>query len=340
MIMKKSDLQFEFPNELIATRPQRPSRVLFNEPGQEPVEISLKDLLEKFSSGDLLVLNETKVIPSRILSSTNEEFLFIKKTGELEWDVLFPAKKFKVGDVFQLPGDIEVTLLKKGIPQRVSLSRPIDFDYFERFGQVNLPPYILSERAGEKFLPQDRSWYQSKWAKETGSVAAPTASLHFSLEDLETLKKRGVEIEYLTLHVGLGTFLPLRTEELKDHEMHSEWISVSKDLIDKAISKRKEGKRVWALGTTVTRALESAALGLLTLDEKGSYHGESRLFIYPPYDFKLVNALLTNFHQPESTLLALVFAFFGRNQVKEAYAYAIEKRFRLFSYGDLSVWIQ
>lgn len=343
--MRKSDLRYDYPKDLIAIKPERPSRVLFNGPGQDPLEISLPKLFEKFETGDLLVLNETKVIPSRMLATSGEEFLFIRQTGELEWEALFPARGAKIGQVFDLPGDLRVELVEKGLPQKVRTSPPIGFDYFNRFGQVNLPPYILNERR-EKNLSEgqlseeDRSWYQTVWAKNIGSVAAPTASLHFSLEDLEHLKRRGVRIERLTLHVGLGTFLPLRSENLEEHQMHSEFVSVSKELIQLAKRVREEGNRVWALGTTVVRALESVASGRISLDEDGVYQGESNLFIYPPYEFKLVNGLLTNFHQPESTLLALVCAFFGTKEVKDAYAYAIQKRFRLFSYGDLSAWIR
>lgn len=343
--MKKSDLQYDYPKDLIAIKPERPSRVLFNQPGQGPLEISIPELLEKLKAGDLLVLNETKVIPSRVLASSGEEFLFIKQMGPQEWEVLFPARSAKVSQVFELPGNLKAELIEKGLPQKVKLSEPIDFEYFNRFGQVNLPPYILSERR-EKNLnegslnQEDRSWYQTVWAKHVGSVAAPTASLHFSLEDLNTLEQKGVQIERLTLHVGLGTFLPLRSEDLEEHQMHSEFVSVSESLIKKATEARARGQRVWALGTTVVRALESVASGHIRLGENGLYQGESRLFIYPPYDFKLVNGLLTNFHQPESTLLALVCAFFGTKEVKDAYAYAIQKGFRLFSYGDLSVWIR
>lgn len=338
--MKKSDLQYDFPKELIATKPEHPSRVLFNEPNLAPTEILFSELFDKFQPGDLLVLNETKVIPSRVLAVSGEEFLFIKPLGDLEWEVLFPAKAFKTGQVFLLPGDLKVELIEKGLPQKVRLSRSIDFDYFNRFGQVNLPPYILSERGENRFKEEDREWYQTVWAKNVGSVAAPTASLHFKLSDLDHLRNKGVQIGFLTLHVGLGTFFPLRSEALEEHHMHSESVSVSKALIELAKETRSKNKRVWALGTTVVRSLESAALGQLELDEDGFYKGESDLFIYPPYDFKLVNGLLTNFHQPESTLLALVCAFFGTKSVKEAYAYAIQKRFRLFSYGDLSVWIR
>lgn len=337
--MKKSDLQFDYPKDLIALEPKRPSRVLINRLDKDPEEGTLKDLFSYFEAGDLLVVNDTKVIPSRVISQSGEEFLFIRELEDDVWQVLFPAKGSKPGKTFELPEGLEVALLEKGLPQKVKLSRKIDFSYFETFGQVNLPPYILSERQGEKFKAEDHQWYQTLWAKHVGSVAAPTASLHFSDSDLDFLKSKGVGVEALTLHVGLGTFLPLKAEELKDHQMHSEYISMSQELLKKARATRSQGKKVWALGTTVARSLESAALGKLQ-EKEGRFEGESDLFIYPPYEFQLVNALLTNFHQPESTLLALVCAFFEEKKVKEAYAYAITNRFRLFSYGDLSVWIR
>ncbi len=337
--MKKSDLEFEFPKELIALKPQRPSRVLLNISGEEPKEILFSDLSKVFEKGDLLVINDTKVIPSRVLSKSGEEFLFIKAKDQFSWEVLFPARGAKIGKVYELPGGLVVELSEKGLPQTVKLSRAIDFSYFSQFGMVNLPPYILSER-DDADSAMDHEWYQTLWAKNLGSVAAPTASLHFSLEDLEKIRSHGVSVESLTLHVGLGTFLPLKADDLKEHEMHAEYISIEKSVVEKANEVRSRGKRVWALGTTVARSLESVAQGLIELDEtKSRYQGESKLFIYPPYQFKLVNGLLTNFHQPESTLLALVFAFFGMNSVKKAYAHAIKQRFRLFSYGDLSVWI-
>jgi len=338
--VKKTDLSYTFPKELIALKPERPSRVLLNNPGVSPQEISMTQLLSLFQPGDLLVINETKVIPSRLKSTSGEEFLFIRALSDFDWEVLFPAKAFRVGQSFDFPEGLKVELSEKGLPQRVRTSKPMEFDYFQKHGLVNLPPYILSERGKEKYLSEDQDWYQTKWAKEIGSVAAPTASLHFSLDDLNTLEAKGVTVRPLTLHVGLGTFFPLRSEQLTEHKMHFETVSVPKDLILKAEQTRASGRRVWALGTTVVRALESVKGDLLERDEEGDFSGETNLFIYPPYEFQLVNGLLTNFHQPESTLLALVCAFYGQEKVMEAYSYAIKERFRLFSYGDLSVWIQ
>jgi S-adenosylmethionine:tRNA ribosyltransferase-isomerase len=337
--MKKSDLQYDFPKELIALKPERPSRVLLNRPGRSPEEIPFQKIFDLFQAGDLLVINDTKVIPSRLQSADGKEFLFIRKTAPQEWEVLFPAKSSKVGEVFDLPGGLRAELLQKGLPQKVKTNFPLSLEYFEKFGAVNLPPYIMAERGEKKIVAEDREWYQTQWAENVGSVAAPTASLHFTQKDLQALREKKVSVESLTLHVGLGTFLPLRTENLTEHQMHSEFIHMRRALFEKARAVRAEGKRVWALGTTATRSLESVARGMLPL-RGNAYEGESDLFIYPPYEFQLVNGLLTNFHQPESTLLALVCAFFGTKEVKAAYECAIKERFRLFSYGDLSVWIQ
>tara|TARA_Y100001935_G_C17302010_1_gene509853 strand:+ start:1237 stop:2256 length:1020 start_codon:yes stop_codon:yes gene_type:complete len=339
--VKKTDLQYEFPNDLIALTPAHPSRILLNIHERSPKEISKNDLFDLFQPGDLLVVNETKVIPSRLRSNCGLEFLFIKPTDQNTWRVLFPAKTHSLGDTFDFPEGLQAELVQKGLPQTVKLTKNLDLDYFDRHGLINLPPYILSERKDAKYLEEDKDWYQTAWAKDAGSVAAPTASLHFSNEDLEVLKQKGIKVQKVLLHVGLGTFFPLRTENLEDHDMHFEFVDVPTAVMNQVSETRKQGKRVWALGTTVVRALESVAANKIPLSSSGDhYQGETNLFIYPPYEFQVVNGLLTNFHQPESTLLALVCAFFGTKEVKAAYAYAIEKRFRLFSYGDLSAWIK
>jgi S-adenosylmethionine:tRNA ribosyltransferase-isomerase len=185
---------------------------------------------------------------------------------------------------------------------------------------------------------EDREWYQTAWAEVEGSVAAPTASLHFSKGALDTLKARGILVEQITLHVGAGTFLPIKSGNLQDHVMHNEWSIVPKSVQDKILRARQNGNRIWALGTTATRALESWACGKLEISENGDAVGSTDLFIYPGFEFKVVDGLLTNFHQPKSTLVALVSAFAGREIVLNAYKWAIENKFRLFSYGDLTLW--
>lgn len=327
--MQLSDLDFDYPPELVATEPRRPSRIAFF--GPEPEEMDMPSLLERFQAGDILVLNESEVIPARVFSREGAEILFLESEGE-EWQVLFPSRDYKVGDSLELPDDVTLTLVAKGLPQKVRPSRPLTHEYFAQHGDVALPPYIQEARGERRNRSEDRKWYQTAWAREPGSVAAPTASLHFSQSDLEKLEAKGVSIHKLTLHVGAGTFLPIRTQNLDEHVMHAERVRIP-EATREALVKRKG--RVWALGTTVTRALEAYARGEFDANGEGS----TRLFIRPGFDFQIVDVLMTNFHQPRSTLLSLVAAFAGDlERVKRGYAWAIERKFRLFSYGDLSVW--
>lgn len=344
--MKKSDLQFEFPEDLIAQEPLRPSRIclsLKSESSSNEVakELAWSEFIELFQPGDCLVLNNTKVLKRRVFTSAGVEILFLQSNDLVNWDVLFLSKKFKVGSEIELPGGVVMTLLEKGRPQKVKSSQVMTSEYFERFGELPLPPYIQKareKRSGERRArSMDDSWYQTAWSERPGSFAAPTASLHFTQEHLAILKKRGVNISYLTLHVGLGTFLPVESENLAEHPMHYEDVEIPVTLIEQIKLAQSQGKTVWAIGTTVLRALEAYAKGHFQMVNQ-SYLGRTNLLILPGFDFKVVDGLLTNFHQPESTLLALVMAFAGQEKVKEVYRWAIENKFRLFSYGDLSVW--
>ena len=213
-------------------------------------------------------------------------------------------------------------------------------EYFAQHGHLALPPYIQKARQKREPLAADEAWYQTAWAETAGSLAAPTASLHFSAQDLEELKDKGVHVAPLTLHVGIGTFLPVKTENLDEHLMHKEWAHIPTSSIESIQLAKKNQKRVWALGTTVVRSLESWAHERLQVAPEGAAFGETDLFIRPGFEFRVVDAMLTNFHQPCSTLLALVAAFSGLERVQKAYGYAIDKRFRLFSYGDLSLWLK
>jgi S-adenosylmethionine:tRNA ribosyltransferase-isomerase len=378
--MKKQELQYQFAESLIATEPAAVSRIFSalqdssnsigqtDEQAEEFKEINFEELLSKFSSGDILVLNDTKVLPRRLFTQSlpakqimpdkegsvareniqipqkenegvgNElEILFLSSADRIHWQVLFPAKKIKLGAKIALPGGLEMELLEKGLPQKVKCSLPLSEEYFEQYGDVPIPPYIQKVRNERKSKPQDKNWYQTHWANKGGSFAAPTASLHFKPHHLEQLKQKGVDIEKLTLHVGMGTFLPVHVEDLKDHQMHKEEVFISSDVWQKIQSARKSGGKVWALGTTVARALESIKQNKLKQCDAG-FSGGTDLLILPGFKFEVVDYLLTNFHQPESTLLALVFAFAGQEKVKAGYAVAVEKKFRLFSYGDLSIW--
>ena len=328
------DLDYSYPEKLIATKPQRPSRILLNQGGANS-ELSKEKLLGLFQPGDVLVVNDTKVTPKRIFTDKDTEILFLDPVGDGVWTALFPAKKLKVGDILNLPGGVSAELIEKSFPLKIKLSQNLDEPYFLEHGHPALPPYIQKARGERKAQQEDYKWYQTDWAEKVGSSAAPTASLHFTNNDLEALKQKGVKLCFVTLHVGLGTFMPLRNDDVTSNELHSEFVSLSKETIE--VIGSAKGK-VWAMGTTVTRSLESYANGLL---EEGSdrFSGSTKLFIYPGYQFKIVSALLTNFHQPKSSLLALVFAFSDMENVKKAYQYAIQKEFKLFSYGDLSIWL-
>jgi S-adenosylmethionine:tRNA ribosyltransferase-isomerase len=337
--MKLADLDFFYPPELIATHPIRPSRVMCVDSVGNPSEVTLQDLLGKIPSGDVLVVNNTQVLKRRVFAE-ELEILFLKQVDSLTWEVLFPSKRIKLGTEIKLPLGIVLTLVEKGRPQRVRLNQEITEEYFQKVAELPLPPYIQKARSQRHTVDADESWYQTAWAKSPGSFAAPTASLHFSAADLECLRARGVKVVELTLHVGLGTFLPVTVEDLDEHDMHEEYVEISAKAWNSILEASKQGYRVWSLGTTSTRSLESAALGALPGDGQGGYRGFTKLLIQPGFVYRVVDCLLTNFHQPQSTLLALVAAFSSLAIVKDCYQWAIERKFRLFSYGDLTCWMR
>ena len=340
--MRLDELEFPYPEALGATERRTPSRVMLVEADGPPVELATgtQALIDRLAPGDVVVINETRVLKRRVFDDAGFEVLFLSSgPGEREWDVLCPVSRWKAGDRLRLPGDVELELFQGGRPQRVRSSKPLDASYFERHGEMPLPPYILKARGERHARAGDVESYQTAWAEQDGSLAAPTASLHFSQGDLRAIANRGASVVRLTLHVGLGTFLPVTTPLLGDHPMHAEQAEIAGSAW-RAV--RGARGRVWALGTTVARTLESAALGLLAPADDGGFRGSTDLFIRPGFEYKVVGGLITNFHQPRSTLLALVAAFApgGLSQVRSCYAWAIERRFRLFSYGDLSAWIR
>lgn len=337
--MKRSELDFNYPEELVALAPARPSRVLWVEPGHTPQELTKAELLKRIPPGDVFVVNETRVLPRRVFAGELEILFLDSDPLKTTWTVLFPSRGLKLGEKMALPGGVAAQLIEKGRPQKLLVSGPLDDAYFLEHGELPLPPYIQKARGLRHNQSEDSKWYQTAWATVAGSLAAPTASLHFNQADLEALRARGVVVEKLILHVGLGTFLPVTAEDLEDHTMHAEMVWVPRKTWTQVIQARAQGRSVWALGTTVTRALESLPRGLLNESSDG-WGGETRLFLKPGSEWHVVNRLLTNFHQPESTLLALVASFSSLERVREAYQYAIQQRFRLFSYGDLSVWIK
>lgn len=335
--MKLSDLKFDYPEELIATSPARPTRVMWVSESENPQELTLKNLLHSIPAGDVLVINNTKVLKRRVFADNEVEILFLDKIEQNEnsniWKVLFPSKKYSIGDVLNLPKGYKMKLLEKGRPQIVEVMPSISDIEFAQIAEMPLPPYIQKAREQRHNVDSDEIWYQTAWASVDGSMAAPTASLHFSNEDIESLKNKGVHVVELTLHVGLGTFLPVTVEDLHQHKMHFEEYEISKANWELILKAKLAQKKIWAMGTTSTRALE-------TIAQTNKLTGSTNLLLQPGSKFNVVDRLLTNFHQPESTLLALVASFSSLERVKFCYLWAIERKFRLFSYGDLSVWVK
>lgn len=334
-----SDLLYDYPEDLVAQKPQKPPRVMWAQGSASPDEITFQEVLAKIPAGDVLVVNDTQVLKRRVFAGALEILFLSSNSERTEWDVLFPSKDLKIGNTIQLPENVEMTLVQKGRPQKVTTSQPLPESYFEKCAELPLPPYIQKARGERHNISEDPNWYQTAWAQNPGSLAAPTASLHFTPQDVQALKARNVQVEFLTLHVGLGTFLPLSPENLQNQELHEEWIEISRATWDRIQKAKAEGRKIWALGTTVTRSLEACAQGHLQLQGE-KYLGTTKLFIQPGFQFQVIDRLMTNFHQPGSSLLALVMAFAGKETVKHNYSWAVKNRFRLFSYGDFSVWIK
>lgn len=338
--MHLSDFDYVLPEELIAqeaTERRDASRLMtLDRTSGEIGETRFSDIARLFRSGDLLVLNDTRVIPARLFghkeSGGKVEVFLVRRLdlpGEC-WEAMVRASKApRPGTQVRFDGGMAATVAGRGDGEcwQISFDDPESFpDWLERYGAVPLPPYI--RRQAEK---ADRERYQTVFAASKGAVAAPTAGLHFTGELLEEVRRCGVDIVTLTLHVGLGTFLPVRSEELSRHRMHREQYCIPVSTAAAIRETRCRGGRVIALGTTTTRALEHAARPDGTVAEG---EGEADIFITPGYRFRVVDALITNFHLPKSTLLMLVSAFAGKEHLFDAYAEAVRRRFRFFSYGD------
>jgi S-adenosylmethionine:tRNA ribosyltransferase-isomerase len=334
--MKVSELDFSYPESLVGLSPRVHSRVLWVEPGNDPMEVTWRQFLNSFSAEDLIILNDTRVVPCRVFAPSGLDVAFLSQVGSTSWQVLTSLKKWPKTGSLELPGGVMARITEGGRPQTIEVSQELTAEYFDKYGELAIPPYILKARGEQHMRPEDLTGYQTCFAEKRGSLAAPTASLHFKPEDLSHIKSRGVDVVTLTLHVGLGTFLPVDGEDLSQHKMHSEWVEVSPAVVTAIGKCRERGGKVWALGTTVTRALETWALK--GLPDEG-FQGFTDLMIQPGFKFQVVDVLMTNFHQPKSTLLALVMAFAGVDRVKQSYAWAIQREFQLFSYGDLSVWL-
>ena len=332
--MRRADFSYPLPEELIADRPlprRGASRLLALDGATGAIrDLAFDDLGSLLRPGDLLVLNDTRVLPARLrgrkASGGACEILLERLLGERRFLAQARASKgFSPGACIALPGNATaVVIARRDDLVEFELDRAA-LPYFEAEGSVPLPPYVAREPdAG------DRERYQTVYAAVPGAVAAPTAGLHFDRETLASLERAGVSLARVTLHVGAGTFMPLRAETIEDHRMHVERIRVSAECVDAVAAARGRGGRVVAVGTTVVRALESAAAD----GQLAPFDGDTALFIRPGHRFRAVDALLTNFHLPESTLLVLVSAFAGRERVLAAYHHAIAGRYRFFSYGD------
>lgn len=335
--MKKTDFWFDLPEELIAQTPleQRDCSKLMhlNKESGEIEHLRFSDLPKYLHPGDCLVLNDSRVLPARLIGHRETggqvEVLLLKDLGNDEWECLTkPGKKARPGTEITFGnGELKATVLStgEGGTRRVKFRyEGIFLEVLEQLGRMPLPPYIHAEL-------QDQERYQTVYSKVVGSAAAPTAGLHFTEELLEQIRGMGVQVCFVTLHVGLGTFRPVKEDEIESHEMHSEFCMMPKETAD-AINKAKAaGKRVIAVGTTSCRTIESFAKVDGTMEETS---GWTDIFIYPGYQFKCVDALITNFHLPESTLIMLVSALAGRERVLHAYNEAIRERYRFFSFGD------
>ena len=346
--LQTADFYYDLPKELIAQSPIEPrdhSRLMVLDDGSI-YHRHFYDIIDYLNEGDTLVINDSRVIPARVYGkkvregsfasdASSIEMLLLKQRENDSWEVLLrPAKKIKIGGKISF-GDILVATVTDIVDDG---NRIVSFEYdkekytsiyevLELIGSMPLPPYITKKL-------EDKDRYQTVYARENGSSAAPTAGLHFTPELLEKIKAKGVAIVPVMLHVGLGTFRPVKEEKITDHIMHSEYICVSKESADIINERKRKGGRIIAVGTTSLRTLESASTPegeiLPTSDETG-------IFIYPGYSFKAVDALITNFHLPESTLLMLVSAFYGQDRVMSAYRTAVEEKYRFFSFGDAMI---
>ncbi|MFD3156417.1 tRNA preQ1(34) S-adenosylmethionine ribosyltransferase-isomerase QueA [Haloimpatiens sp. FM7330] len=337
--MDVKDFYFDLPEELIAQHPvekRDESRLMVLDKKTGELEHKhFKDILGYLKTGDCIVLNNTRVLPARLIGKKEKtggkmEFLLLKRMDNDKWEVLVkPGKRAKIGSEFEFgDGRLKAEVVDMGEDG----SRIVQFKYsgifeqvLDELGQMPLPPYI-TERL------DDRERYQTVYSKEVGSAAAPTAGLHFTEELLKKIKEKGIKIVFLTLHVGLGTFRPVKADKVEEHHMHSEYYSMSKESAD-IINKTKEnGGKVIAVGTTSCRTLET--IGRDNDGKAIEQSGWTNIFIYPGYKFKIVDALITNFHLPESTLIMLVSTLAGRENIMNAYNTAVEERYRFFSFGD------
>ena len=337
--MRKKDFWFDLPQELIAQQPCLPrdaARLMCLHRESDAIEHrTFHDLIDLLEEGDLLVVNNSKVLPARLIGSKEHtgavcELLLLRQESQDIWECLAkPGKRLKPG-MRILFGD--GTLVATILETKEDGNKRVEFQYdtqtlyekLDSFGKMPLPPYITEQL-------EDQSQYQTVYAKELGSAAAPTAGLHFTPELMDRLQQKGIQIAEVTLHVGLGTFRPVKEDEITDHLMHSEWYSISEETVGKINATKKAGHRVIAVGTTSCRTLESVAA---KYGEIRPCSGDTSIFLYPGKEFRCLDGLITNFHLPESTLIMLVSAFYGYERTMKAYRIAVQEKYRFFSFGD------
>ncbi|HEV2595892.1 MAG TPA: tRNA preQ1(34) S-adenosylmethionine ribosyltransferase-isomerase QueA [Sphingomicrobium sp.] len=338
--MRVDLFDFDLPQERIALRPARPrdnARLMLVE-GRDITDHQILELPDLLRSGDVLVFNDTKVIPAQLEGRRGNAHIgatLHKREGPREWQAfLRNAKRARIGETIDFGAGVTASVLEKAEDGSARLhfdgDEPVEV-LLERAGRIPLPPYISSKRDADI---DDRSDYQTMFAKQNGAVAAPTAALHFTPRLLDALDARGIGRETLTLHVGAGTFLPVKAEDTTAHKMHAEWGRIDGATADRLNAVRSSGGRLIAVGTTSLRLLESAATGDSVIR---AFEGDTAIFITPGYRFKAVDGLITNFHLPRSTLFMLVSALMGLDVMKSAYAHAIEAGYRFYSYGDASL---
>jgi len=334
--LKLTDFSYELPKELIAQHPAEPrdhARLMLYDRKTGAVEHKhFYDLVDELRAGDVLVFNDSKVIPARLYGKRvptggKVEVLLLTPVGEDRWEVLVkPGKKALPGTTIEFPGGLQAEVLDRtdfgGRVIHFTYDGVFD-DIIDKIGEMPLPPYIHEKM-------EDPNEYQTVYARERGSAAAPTAGLHFTDELLQKIRDKGVEEVFVTLHVGLGTFRPVEEENIEDHQMHSEFYSITPEAADAINRAKAEGRRIIAVGTTSIRTLESAG----TTGKLKAGSGWTNIFIYPGFTFHIVDALVTNFHLPESTLLMLISALSTREQILHAYEIAVKEKYRFFSFGD------
>ena len=335
--MKTSDFDYNLPEELIAQTPIKDrdhSRLLIMDRVTGEIEHkNFYDILDYLNKGDVLVINNTKVLPARLIGNKEDtdaviEVLMLKDLGDDTWECLSkPAKRIKIGTIVKFSDELKAECIfigEDGIRHFKFIYNGIFLEILDRLGEMPLPPYIH-----EKLKDKDR--YQTVYAKELGSAAAPTAGLHFTKELIKKIKEKGVLVEEITLHVGLGTFRPVEVEDVNNHKMHSEFYTMSKEVADVLNKAKKEGRRIISVGTTTTRTLETI---MNLYGEFRETSGWTDIFIYPGYQFKAISAQITNFHLPKSTLIMLVSAFSSKENILNAYNEAVKEKYRFFSFGD------